>query len=363
MIVPSWSNAFSLSGFAARALQAWHRGGWVGVDLFFVLSGFLVSGLLFKEERRFGRITPGRFLLRRGLKIYPAFWVLLLTTVAVGVATSPLSWRTFLSEFLFVQNYGPALWGHTWSLAIEEHFYLLLVALLAVVHRVAPKATFSLIPKLFLMVAVGSLAARVWLGRAHSFDMKAQILPSHLRLDSLFFGVLLAYFYHYHSDRFRSLAKRLAVPVVGVGALALSLPFFYPLETTWWMPSFGLTLFYLGSGLILFGTVTRSFAGGRVLRTIAYVGSHSYSIYLWHLPVLAWLMPLVGRVSHRYWIYAVLYIVTALFLGIAMARLVEMPILRLRDRLFPSSARPLETGEKAACEPAPGGSALAVTAK
>src|SRR3989442_1608498 len=73
------------SGYAGQGLAAplaavmsiWNRSGWMGVDLFFVLSGFLVSGLLFRERRLHGRIRLGHFLIRRGLKIYPAFYAYL----------------------------------------------------------------------------------------------------------------------------------------------------------------------------------------------------------------------------------------------------------------------------------------------
>src|SRR4051812_38341147 len=70
------------SAHAVTAVLA--RGGWVGVDLFFVLSGYLVSGLLFREHQRFGSISGSQFLFRRGFKIYPSFWLLILLT-AVGL--------------------------------------------------------------------------------------------------------------------------------------------------------------------------------------------------------------------------------------------------------------------------------------
>src|SRR2546421_10087759 len=63
----------------------WHEGGWIGVDLFFVLSGFLVSGLLFREYEKYQELRIGRFLIRRGFKIYPPFWLLIGATVIVGI--------------------------------------------------------------------------------------------------------------------------------------------------------------------------------------------------------------------------------------------------------------------------------------
>jgi peptidoglycan/LPS O-acetylase OafA/YrhL len=121
----------------ARTATRWVLFGWVGVDLFFVLSGFLVGGLLFAEYRARGAVRVGRFFVRRAFKIYPAFYVFLafliiwgvfqeFAGVAPWVDVKPLSWRNLLGETLFLQNYVGQLQGHTWSLAVEEHFYVLL---------------------------------------------------------------------------------------------------------------------------------------------------------------------------------------------------------------------------------------------
>ena len=92
-------------------LAVWQRGGWIGVDLFFVLSGFLVSGLLFREYRRFGEIRYGHFLARRGFKIYPAFYLMFgaVLLYAAHMGRAFVGWPVVLSEMFFVQNYGPSL--------------------------------------------------------------------------------------------------------------------------------------------------------------------------------------------------------------------------------------------------------------
>ncbi len=111
-------------------LSLWMRCGWAGVDLFFVISGFLVSGLLFREYQANGNIDLPRFLLRRGLKIYPAFYVfLLVTTLYAALAGLDLpTWPQYIGEVFYFQNYGPHIWEHTWSLAVDEHFYLFIGA-------------------------------------------------------------------------------------------------------------------------------------------------------------------------------------------------------------------------------------------
>ena len=137
-------------GLAGIAARVWFRIGWLGVDLFFVLSGFLIGGLLLTEHARHGRIDVGRFLIRRGLKIYPAYLVFIgylvcmpLLKVALRgddpVPVLAAQWQLYWPNLLFLQNYigtNPA--GHTWTLAVEEHFYLLLpwlLVALAARHR------------------------------------------------------------------------------------------------------------------------------------------------------------------------------------------------------------------------------------
>src|SRR6266536_4891341 len=111
--------------------RLWDQVGWAGVDLFFVLSGFLISGLLFAEWKQRGSIGIARFYVRRGLKIYPAFYAFLAMTAVAGsvwpgFTPAPLTRAHALAEMLFLQSYWMGIWGHTWSLAVEEHFYIAL---------------------------------------------------------------------------------------------------------------------------------------------------------------------------------------------------------------------------------------------
>ncbi|MBK9638567.1 MAG: acyltransferase [Bacteroidetes bacterium] len=105
--------------------------GWIGVDLFFVLSGFLVSGLLFKEFKITNSVNYLNFLIRRGFKIYPVFYLFITFTILWKIKIhSPLELRCLVGEIFFLQNYVGNMWSHTWSLAVEEHFYLLLTLLI-----------------------------------------------------------------------------------------------------------------------------------------------------------------------------------------------------------------------------------------
>ena len=322
-----------------KATVALARGGWIGVDLFFVLSGFLVSGLLFREHQMTGRISGGRFLIRRGLKIYPAFWLLILMTVTL--VGEKVTLRGTINELVFIQNYSPGLWGHTWSLAVEEHFYILLIVLFLFLSRGLYSASpFRIIPALFAVLAVVSLIARL---RAPTRFFE-HLFPSHLRMDSLFFGVVISYFYHYHGDRFTSIAKSYRWVFIGLGLLAFLPAFIFPLETTPFIYTYGLTLFYLGGGALLVGSLGCKPSDNKAVRLFSYFGSHSYSIYLWHIAVLKWLVPLLFRTTGLPWnwfSYVTVYVSGTLVVGIAMSLLVEFPVLRIRERWYPSAGRPV----------------------
>jgi peptidoglycan/LPS O-acetylase OafA/YrhL len=344
MDLPSANNSSVLHSLARWFSETWMRGGWVGVDLFFVLSGFLVSGLLFREHQKFGTISGKDFLIRRGFKIYPAFWVLIgITSISMLIAHD-FSAKIIFSELLFLQNYGPAAWMHTWSLAVEEHFYILLLLLLVFLSWRGSANPFRSIPRIFLAVAVASLFLRIVTSYAMPYYHKTHLFPSHLRMDSLFCGVVISYIYHYHSVRFLSTATRyrVAALVLGVGAMVPA--FVFQLETTRFIYSWGLTLFYIGSGLILIASLTFKLPENKILKCAAYVGSHSYSIYLWHVPLAAWGLHLLARCLGQYATWSIncaFYLLGSVFLGIIMALAVEFPLLSLRDHWFPSRARPL----------------------
>ena len=104
---------------------------WTGVDLFFVVSGFLISSLLFSEFQRRGRINFGRFAIRRALKLYPMLYILVFGVMLERLIHSgfhDLGWiiTPALHDIFFLQSYLPGTYGHFWSLAVEEHFYILL---------------------------------------------------------------------------------------------------------------------------------------------------------------------------------------------------------------------------------------------
>jgi peptidoglycan/LPS O-acetylase OafA/YrhL len=327
--------------------------GWIGVDLFFVLSGFLVSGLLFQEYKTYGQVRLGRFLLRRGLKIYPGFYVLILGTVlgiwlfgASALQERKLSLGRVLSECFFVQNYFPGLWIHTWSLAIEEHFYLLLGLGTLALIRLRPARPFDSIFKYFLVIAVLELTLRVLTSVFLTpFGFYTHCSPTHLRIDALLFGVVISYYSHFRPAALE-FVRRFRLRILALSATLLS-PSLFLRQDDFWMHTGGITLLYIGFGGVLVVAISLPFNANlsHLAAAPAYVGLHSYSIYLWHLPVQVFGLPLMSRlmgVQFGYFEYLLLFIIMSVATGIVMSRAVEFPILKVRDKLFPSSA-PLPT--------------------
>jgi peptidoglycan/LPS O-acetylase OafA/YrhL len=305
------------------------RAGWMGVDLFFVLSGFLISGLLFSDVKAHGKISLLRFFVRRGLKIYPAFYVFLgFTALIVPVR------KGIFSEMFFLQSYLPRMWGHTWSLAIEEHFYIALPLLLLLLVRLK---RLTWIPAISAVLMVACLGLRI-LTALHNADMEAVMCPTHLRIDALFAGVMLGYFYHFRREEFMAASRGW---IVWFGMLLL-LPSLLTDTNDSLLFSVQVTTNLVGFALIVLWAVPRKLRPA----SVAEIGKYSYSIYLWHLLVTAfWRNYPVAFVT--FWADAF----TCLAVGIAMALMVETPVLRLRDRFLPARAVALSSSFETALEP------------
>jgi peptidoglycan/LPS O-acetylase OafA/YrhL len=349
----STKNFFNRAPYQIHALlKASREGAWVCVDLFFVLSGFLISGLLFKELKKTGTVFIGRFLIRRGFKIYPAFWLMILVTV-VGfwIQGSPVSLKTLISELLFIQNYlpGPAptytsgFWGPTWSLAVEEHFYFMLAGFFYFLKKRSTERGLNIqaIPKLFFWVAGGCLVARVITNLLIPLYTPATRFwfqsVTHVRMDSIFFGVLISYYWHNcwdESFKDRLLSKRWLFAVAGV---VLLLPGMFITEP--WARVVGFNCIYVGAGYLLLSLLSldRSPANACV-RLMAWLGKHSYSVYLWHMMAGFWLLPYIvlhSRNMAAWTANLLIYITLCWVVGVVMSELVEAPVLRVRDRFFP----------------------------
>jgi peptidoglycan/LPS O-acetylase OafA/YrhL len=312
------------------------RLGWMGVDLFFVLSGFLVGGLLVQELLKTGHLRVGRFLFRRIFKIWPAYYVYILFQLVARKHPLPtFAWQNILN----IQNYAGTSLNHTWSLAVEEHFYVFLPLLLLFIYKRdgLRKRLLPILAGLCVLVLAGRI---VQVYGFHSHDPQWY---THSRIDGLLFGVILSYILYSR----RTLFERISTARIPLCLMVLPGPLLglYGGHATRIMWSVGYTLTYLSLGAVLLllygyhGTLIES----RVYKAIAWVGVYSYGIYLWHLSVREPLAKLVTHVNPNVqWLsLLLLQYAAAILLGVLMTKAIEFPFLRLRDRYMPRGAAQL----------------------
>ena len=297
--------------------------GWSGVDLFFVLSGFLIGGLLMKEWRVRHGIDCRRFLIRRGLKIWPQYYLFLIVYVITHHRTLRQSW----GDILNIQNYVTGSIPLTWSLAIEEHTYLILTGILFIAsrHKWTAKRLFTLLSCICLFEIVF---------RYILLECKQSIfLPTHARLDSILYGVLLAMIYHFRPEIFARLRSAVWLwAVAGIGAVLLLRPqHVRPLFLA--TQHDAVTLMAISIIMLLYRPLPEGRRHSAPYRLVAWIGLYSYGIYLWHMSVInlvqLHLHHLPGALEQT------VIAIGQIGLGFAMSNAVEFPALKLRDRLFP----------------------------
>jgi peptidoglycan/LPS O-acetylase OafA/YrhL len=328
--------------------------GWSGVQLFFVLSGFLIGGLLFKEIRTHGRLNVTRFWIRRGLKIWPGYYALMAYVFVrlSGQQGMRHTARQIWPSLIALQNYLGPVRGHTWSLAVEEHFYLALPLLLAAlpIRRRGERWTIPALP--FTAGGVGLLVLGMHLFVAVTRGDSAVIHSEQTQwnIDAMFFGVLLGYVYHFHFDLFARWAARRELLPLGI---AMLVPTLLAIRLPPILGAFNHTIMYLAYGMILMVFMQAPLGEGRLgrllsgnaARAIGFIGFYSYAIYLWfpdvtQSPIYYALEHHAGRLPRAaVWICGMaVYVAASVAVGVILSKLVEFPMLALRDRWFPARA-------------------------
>lgn len=270
-------------------------GGYVGVDVFFVISGYLITSIISREMAE-GQFTFARFYERRARRIFPALFAVLAVTLAAGYflllpsdyaatlraalgtlffSSNLVFWREMQAGYFAATDakLNPLL--HTWSLAVEEQFYVFFPILLLVCYRYCRKHIFWIL----LGCALVSLGGAALLVKS---KVVAVFFLSPFRAWELLAGSMLAFGY---VPAVRSRVVREVLVAGGLLAIVAAC-FIYDDKTTF--PGFTALLPVLGTAAIIHAGASGSTLAGRLLqwRPVVYIGLISYSLYLWHWPLM-----------------------------------------------------------------------------
>jgi peptidoglycan/LPS O-acetylase OafA/YrhL len=267
-----------------------HGIGVYGVWLFFVLSGFLITGILLRERDRLiaGRVTLRSalrtFYARRFLRIFPVYYLLLLVLAVVGLVPQfrqDLVWfATYLANWVIAARARfPVATGHLWSLAVEEQFYLIWPLLILIVP--AGRLKWWLLGTAFLGVF-----SRFAIGLVTNSSISV-LTPTVSNLDSLAIGALLAWHRHDHADQSRMRVNALRVGLAAALVLILLNCYLsFVVQRGWRIFNLteALSASLLGAWLIHGALANTEGLGTRILASapLVYVGKISYGVYLYH---------------------------------------------------------------------------------
>ncbi len=320
-------NCHAASTFSPDGAYSWLQVGGHGVDLFFALSGWLIGSQLMRELRDTGTVNVTRFWLRRWLRTLPAYYAMLLFTFAwvVSRGTGSIDWR----YLVFLQNYGgeQPYFSISWSLCVEEHFYLLVAPFALIAFR-RRWAWLALGPILLVPVV------------CRNFGWFQNDAETHVVFDQCAAGVLLAAISVFGSRTWRALT-RLAPLLSGAGLLAIALavasriwPDVGPgdLSRTGWLLAC--------TALVLQANASPFWMERTAWRPARFIAERAYALYLTHIEALA----VVNKFGELpFGVRLALTWCMALAFAEVLHRLVERPGMRMRSWFAATRPEPILT--------------------
>lgn len=330
--------------------------GWVGVDLFFVLSGYLIANQIFSGIVNGQQLSLKAFYIRRALRTLPNYYVVLalyfLFPVVMGGREPPALWR-FLS---FTQNYqlppGTAF-SHAWSLCIEEQFYLLLPLLVVLAARFGK--SIKLAWALLVIAIAAGIATRSVLWMQYGREAGGAIAGYHpnlyyssfCRMDEFLPGVAVAMLKNFHRDSWERLLRwgnrTLIAGIAACLITAWALLNFYEIEDYgygFFMTAFGYSLVAMCFAILVVAALSPNSLLHRIrVPGAAQLAAWSYAIYLSHKAVAFILEKQIADygIVGTSWLAVLLISLACLVAGWLLYRVVETPFMNLRDRRFPTS--------------------------
>jgi peptidoglycan/LPS O-acetylase OafA/YrhL len=327
---------------------------WFGMDCFFVLSGFLIGSMLLSEQTK-GWRGVGRFYARRSFRIVPLYYFVL--TVLWWLDKPHVPFRRVLPEYLYIAPYvradiGNVVMPYAWSLCVEEHFYLAVPLLMAVLHRLRTHCARLVVLALLWGSALLVRHMLFWFWKipwnAETMFRFIYVM-THGRYDTLIAGVLLAYVAHHFGDALRALFARRAARWASYAAALVCLWALFPPHrelprSHWNLWAWGTITSVMYAAVVL--PLLHSPAGAWLPRVLGArpwlpIATLGYGVYLVHIPIMDKIVKLlmVGPFFAR-WSTGALWSMSLLLLSLlswslayVLHVLVEKPSLWLRDKL------------------------------
>ena len=317
---------------------------WMGANVFFVLSGFLLAIPFARHIEGTGApVSVGPYLARRVRRVVPAYWVqIVILCVVLHIASALPAWPVIATQFLFLQNfrqhYAEALNGVYWTLPVEFGYYLLLPLFAAIAGLFATRKRIAWLTLSVALVAV-AIAWRTLMYASVAEDPQPTKFYMLMQLPGLIdhfaIGMLLAWVHVRHGP---SLSPRVsnALVVVGLAGIVVMMALVDHYYLAYWN---GHAMLYVGY------TITATFIGALVLGTaiagpiaralfantpMLFIGLISYSLYLWHLPILGWTMAGLDRLEvtgDRLWWLLAIGVPLSLLAATVSHYLVERPFM------------------------------------
>jgi peptidoglycan/LPS O-acetylase OafA/YrhL len=329
---------------AAHAGVPYLQSGVIGVDVFFVLSGFLITTLAIREFDTTGRFAVRAFWRRRFFRLFPLLAVVTAATVVVFATFRPDDWWHTVTAAPYAITYTGAFaraagvddlgyFGHTWSLSVEEVFYLLFPGFLCVSIRFGGRT--AIVRSIHILTICAVIYRIPWVLHQHIGD-RLYYGPD-MRAEQILIGCSLAALLPRlrYATRFRSWTGWLTPFAI----LVFVVPF-APMWTKSLYFAGGSTSIALASAAIIANVITRPGFLARVLssRLLVYIGRRSYGIYLWHYATMALVFTFTSSTLHLRWSAGMaLRLGVTLLLAELSYRLVERPFRRLGAGLVLSS--------------------------
>lgn len=322
--------------------------GWTGVDLFFVLSGFLISSQLFDQIKNGQKISFKVFFLKRFFRIIPAFWVVVGIYFLVPFFREKEALPEIWKFLTFTQNLGLNIkefgtFSHAWSLCVEEHFYLFLPITLIVAQAVDLfKKSYWLLIALFLygfairMYSFDNLyLPKITQAGSAVYWYKYIYYPTYNRLDGLLVGVAIAGLYQFLPDVWQKISK------YGNLWIAFSLPvltgayFLCDNPQSYNASVFGFPLVAVGYGLLVVGAISPTSSLYKWnSRITTFIATLSYALYLTHKGIIHITHQLLAGFEIDNNVMLVICIVTCLLGALLLNVVIEKPFMKLRNRIL-----------------------------